>query len=121
MTWQKSPDARRMILAAMAAAGRALTVKEIATRLGKTGPTVRQMLYAMQDDEVVRRVKRVKAGGGWCWMMTGTPLPDAHTSSSHDNRTDQTARFDHRALAHVLGMDTVPPPAPQARYVFGIL
>ena len=107
MTWQPDPAARREILAAMRSRRRALTVLEIARLVGKTGSSVRQMIYALCADGIVAR-EHGHPGRTSYWKRTGKPLPKCITSTAATVREETSSRFDGCALAEALGTGRKP-------------
>ena len=114
MTWQTIPDAGPLIVAALTAAGRELSIRAIAARIGRSASYTARAVYLLRDAGIVTRVLRKAAGGGWCWKLTGEPLPA--TFAAADTGTASIAsRYDHRPLAAVLGMDVTPAAAANVR------
>ena len=106
MSWNPNPAARRQVLAAMKRRRRALTAKEIATFLGKSGPSVLSILYALRADGIVSLVGRT--GKSLCWRTTGKPMPKSVRPVRKPSIAEVRLRYDHHALAEAMGSGVSP-------------
>ena len=93
-------DARPAVFDALRRAGGPIKVAEIARRAGRSHAAVQQILYALQDDDVVRCLPRKPA---YLWQVTGRPLPAQLCAVGGGWRSAAVSRYDHRALAAALG------------------
>lgn len=130
----KRPDdktARARTVEAMKSRKRALTTPEIADLTDRITPSALGTLNSLKAEGIVKRERpepgtyRREGKVPWLWSLTGKPLPEQFANPAKADRErvatgrpPEAPRFDHRALAAVLGMDVTPPPAPaNARYI----
>jgi predicted ArsR family transcriptional regulator len=92
--------ARRRLIVVLKRSSKALTVRELALRVGRNENTVQQQLYGLVAECVVERAR--SGGAIWRYKLTGAPLPDfsgpARIAVGHE-----LGHYNHRPLAAALG------------------
>lgn len=116
MSWHRghpNRGLRAQYIAALQGGAGTMTAPQVGARVGVSGSTALQMLYALEYGGFVAR-ERGK-GRTLAWRLTGKPLPEQSAELAPTRGHAMVGLFDDTALRQALGVPAQPPAAANAR------